>query len=99
MQRGQLGAATAEETKEKKMKTTVDVLFEKNRFTIEDVAEKSNLPADRVEAIAMGRWTPNPQERKQMAAALGVSVEDINWGHTMDPRNIRYHRFGLEKEL
>ena len=81
------------------MKTTVDMLFEKNRFTIEDVAEKTNLTTDRVEAIAMGRWTPNPHERRQIAAALGVSIEDINWGHTMDPRNIRYHRFGLEKEL
>ena len=81
------------------MKTTVDMLFEKNGYTIQDVAEKTNLSADRVEAIAMGRWTPNPSERKRIAVALGVSIEDINWGHTMDPRNIRYHRFGLEKEL
>ena len=81
------------------MKTTVDMLFEKNGYTIQDVAEKTNLTADRVEAIAMGRWTPSPNERKQIAAALGVLIEDIYWGHTKDPRNIRYHRFGLKKEL
>lgn len=78
--------------------TTVDVLFEKNGFTIEDVAERANLLPERVEAIATGRWTPSPQERQRMAEAFGVSVEDISWGHTMDPRNIRYRRYGLKNE-
>jgi transcriptional regulator with XRE-family HTH domain len=78
---------------------TVDQLFEEANLTVEDVAEQSKLTAERVEAIAMGRWTPSPSERQRIASVFGVSVENISWGHTMDPRNIRYRRFGLPKEM
>ena len=33
--------------------------------------------------------------RAALAAAMGVSVDAVDWGHTMSPRNVRYHRFGL----
>ena len=23
-------------------------------------------------------------------------MEDVSWGHTMDPRNVRYRRFGFK---
>jgi hypothetical protein len=78
---------------------TVDLLFEETRLTIEDVAERSSLPVPRVEAIFMGRWTPSPVERERIAAAFGVPVDEISWGHTLDPRNLRYHRFGLKKDF
>ena len=29
----------------------------------------------------------------------GLTPDDVIWGHTMDPRNVRYHRFGLDGEL
>ena len=78
--------------------TTVDVLFEENDFTIEDIAERAKMLPERVEAIATGRWTPSPAERRRIAEAFGVSVDDISWGHTMDPRNVRYRRYGLKNE-
>ena len=78
---------------------TVDVLFDENDLTVEDIAEATRLPTERVEAIAMGRWLPSPSEREKMAEAFGVAVSDISWGHTLDPRNIRYRRFGLKEEL
>lgn len=78
---------------------TIDVLFEANQLTIEDIAERAKIDPKRVLAIADGRWTPSPEERRRIAAAFGVAVEDINWGHTMDPRNIRYRRKGLPKEM
>lgn len=78
---------------------TVDILFEEANLTVEDIAEATLLPTQRVEAIALGRWMPSPAERKKVAEAFGVSVSDISWGHTMDPRNIRYRRFGLKEEL
>jgi ribosome-binding protein aMBF1 (putative translation factor) len=34
-----------------------------------------------VEAIAHGRYTPSPQQRQQLAKALGVDPEQIAWGH------------------
>ena len=78
--------------------TTVDILFEKSGLMIEDVAERANLPVERVEAIIVGRWTPSPIDRQRIAAAFGVSPEDVSWGHTMDPRNIRYRRHGFKEE-
>ena len=78
---------------------TVDILFEEHGFTVEDVAERAELSNQRVEAIATGRWTPSPNERQRIAAAFGVSVEEISWGHTMDPRNVRYRRFGMKENF
>jgi hypothetical protein len=76
---------------------TVDILFEETGFTIEEVAARAQLPVDRVEAIAVGRWTPSPTERQLIADVFNVSIEDISWGHTMDPRNVRYRRFGFRE--
>jgi len=78
---------------------TIDLLFEESRLTVEDVAERARLTCDRVEAIAVGRWTPSPEERRRIAEAFGISVDEVSWGHTMDPRNIRYHRFGLKENF
>ncbi len=75
---------------------TVDLLFEELDISVEEIAERSHLPVERVEAIALGRWTPSPVERRRIAAAFGVAVEEISWGHTMDPRNIRYRRYGFD---
>lgn len=74
---------------------TVDLLFEELDVSVEEIAERSKLPFERIEAIALGRWTPSPAERQRVAAAFGVSVDAISWGHTMDPRNIRYRRYGF----
>ena len=75
---------------------TIDRLFEETGFAIEDIAERAAMPIDRVEAIALGRWTPSPAERERIAQAFGVAREDVSWGHSMDPRNIRYRRFGFK---
>ncbi len=76
---------------------TVDILFEETGFTIEDVAERAQLPVERVEAIAVGRWTPSPTERQLIADVFNVPIDEISWGHTMDPRNVRYRRFGFRQ--
>ena len=78
---------------------TIDLLFDETRLTIEDIADRTRLTPERVEAIVAGRWTPSPAERQKIAAAFGVVVDEISWGHTMDPRNIRYHRFGLKENF
>jgi transcriptional regulator with XRE-family HTH domain len=78
---------------------TVEHLFELTGMPIEDVAEKAGLPIERVAAIAEGRWTPSPDERARIAAAFGVPVEEVSWGHSMNPRNIRYRRYGLKENF
>ena len=78
---------------------TVEHLFEETGLALDEVAQRAGLPMARVEAIVVGRWTPSPKERERIAAAFSVSVEDISWGHTMSPRNIRYHRYGLKEDF
>jgi hypothetical protein len=78
---------------------TIEFLLEQTGLSVDEIAERSLLPAERVAAIALGRWTPSPEERVVIAAALGVGVEEVSWGHSMNPRNIRYHRFGLKENF
>ncbi|HZZ27534.1 MAG TPA: helix-turn-helix transcriptional regulator [Pirellulales bacterium] len=78
---------------------TIDVLLEEFDITLAELSAQSGLPIERVAAIADGRWTPSPAEREKLAIALGVGVTDISWGHTMNPRNVRYHRFGLKEDF
>ncbi len=78
---------------------TVEHLFELTGLAIEDVAERADLPVERVAAIAEGRWTPSPDDRARIAAAFGVPVEEVSWGHSMNPRNIRYRRHGLKENF
>lgn len=78
---------------------TIDLLFEETQFSVEEIAERARLMPERVAAIATGRWTPSPEERRRIAEAFGVGVDDVSWGHSMEPRNIRYHRFGLKENF
>ena len=78
---------------------TIDLLFEETGRTVEDVAAEARLTPGRVAAIADGRWTPSPEERRRLAEAFGVDPATISWGHTMNPRNVRYHRFGLKEDF
>ncbi|MGQ0633947.1 MAG: helix-turn-helix domain-containing protein [Planctomycetaceae bacterium] len=78
---------------------TIDLLFEETQLTIDEVAERAGLALARMEAIALGRWTPSPDERRRVAQAFGVPVDEVSWGHSMDPRNIRYRRFGLKENF
>jgi hypothetical protein len=78
---------------------TIDYLFEVSGLTFDEVSHRSGLQVERVLAIAEGRWTPSPDERARLADAFGVPVAEISWGHSMNPRNIRYHRFGLREDF
>lgn len=61
------------------------------QVTIDQLAEKSGLPPDRTAAIVEGRWTPSPAERKKVAEALGVAVDEISWGHKTPIQHIYGH--------
>jgi transcriptional regulator with XRE-family HTH domain len=78
---------------------TIDALLEEMAISFDELSARAGLPLERVAAIANGRWTPSPSERERLAAALGVTVETVSWGHTMNPRNVRYHRFGLKENF
>jgi hypothetical protein len=44
-----------------------------------------------VEAVMHGRYTPSPQQRQRLAAALGVGAEEVAWGHVAQVQHIQGH--------
>jgi len=50
-------------------------------LSLAEVIAASKLESRVVEAILHGRYTPSPDQRQNLAAALGVSIEQIAWGH------------------
>lgn len=81
------------------MPHTVDVLIERRGLSLAQLADAAALTVERIDAIVNGRWTPSPDERRRIAAALGVPLDEISWGHTINPRNVRYHRCGLPEHF
>jgi hypothetical protein len=45
------------------------------------LVERSGLEPRVVEAVACARYTPSPEQRHCLSAALGVRVDQILWGH------------------
>ena len=78
---------------------TLDYILEQQQKPLAEIAAASGLDIKRVEAIVDGRWTPSPEERQAIATVLGVPVDEIAFGHNMNARNIRFHRFGLKEEF
>ena len=50
-------------------------------ISLEQLAEQTGLDLGRVQAIYLARWTPSPAERQKIADVLGVSRDDVAWGH------------------
>jgi transcriptional regulator with XRE-family HTH domain len=47
----------------------------------DQIVAASGLDERVVEAIVRGRYTPSPQQRQRLAAALGVDLAQITWEH------------------
>jgi hypothetical protein len=73
------------------MKHAVADLCREQNVTIPELAQRSGLDENRAAAIALGRWTPSPTERQRIAAALGVAVDDIAWGHQTPIQHLYGH--------
>ena len=65
--------------------------MEERGIRLEELLQASALERRVVEAIVHGRYTPSPQQRQRLAAALGVAPEDIAWGHTATVEHIHGH--------
>ncbi|HEV3142360.1 MAG TPA: helix-turn-helix transcriptional regulator [Gemmataceae bacterium] len=70
---------------------TVDDLCQLQQITYQQLAAKTGLDEQRVLAIVLGRWTPSPAERDEIAAAFGVKREQIVWGHKTPIQHIYGH--------
>lgn len=69
----------------------VDELCVENKLTYQELAAKSGLDEQRVLAIVLGRWTPSPDERDQIAAVFGLTRQQIIWGHKTPIQHIYGH--------
>lgn len=78
---------------------TVERLIEETGVDLAELAARAKLEQSRVQAIVDGRWTPSPKEREKIAAAFGLAVTEISWGHTVNFRNVTYHRKGMKENF
>jgi hypothetical protein len=60
---------------------TVEQLCREHGIDAPQLAERSGLDEQRALAIALGRWTPSPRERDDIAAVFGLTRDQIAWGH------------------
>jgi transcriptional regulator with XRE-family HTH domain len=67
---------------------TVALLCQEHRIEVRQLAEKSGLDEQRVQAIILGRWLPSPAERDAVAAVFNLSRDQIVWGHTTPVQHI-----------
>ena len=73
------------------MPSSVAELCQRQNVTLEVFSERTGLDLARLQAIYLGRWTPSPAERQQIAAALGVTIDDIAWGHKTPIQHLYGH--------
>lgn len=59
----------------------VDQLCLDHKIDIKQLAEQSGVDEQRVMAIALGRWTPSPEDRDRIAKVFGLTRAQVNWGH------------------
>jgi transcriptional regulator with XRE-family HTH domain len=72
------------------VKTVAEWMAERGT-SLAALVEASGLDARVVEAIAHGRYTPSPQQRQRLAAALVVDLEQIAWGHVTQVAHVYGH--------
>jgi len=71
--------------------TSVAELCRQQNVSLEQLVERSGLEEGRVTAILLGRWTPSPVERREIAGVFGVTVEEIAWGHATPIQHLYGH--------
>jgi transcriptional regulator with XRE-family HTH domain len=72
------------------IKTIADWLTARN-FALADLVAASGLDRRVVEPIAAGRYTPSPEQRRALSAALGVEPDQVAWGHQATVEHIQGH--------
>jgi hypothetical protein len=70
---------------------SVSDLCLEHKIDVKQLAERSGLDEQRVLAIVLGRWTPSPAERNRVAAAFGLTRDQISWGHKTPIQHIYGH--------
>jgi transcriptional regulator with XRE-family HTH domain len=72
------------------VKSVVDWMAERV-LTVAALVEATGLAQRVVEAIVHGRYTPSPEQRQQIATALGVAPDQVAWGHVTQVSHVYGH--------
>jgi ribosome-binding protein aMBF1 (putative translation factor) len=72
------------------LKTVAEWMAERG-IALADLIESSRLEDRVVKAIVHSRYTPSPEQRRRLAAALGVEPEQIAWGHQAQITHVYGH--------
>jgi hypothetical protein len=56
-----------------------------------ELVASAGLDGKVVKAIVNGRYTPSPQQRQRLAAALGLEPAQITWSYTIPVQHIQGH--------
>ncbi len=70
---------------------------QKKNMTARELIDKTGLDDFRVNAVLQGRWTPSPNDRKLIAEALGVDIDEIMWGHTTVVQHVYGNGPGVDR--
>lgn len=63
--------------------------IEENGISVGQLVTASGLDKKLVEAIVKGNFTPSPSQRQRLAAAMGVSPDEISWDHAVPVHHLR----------
>ena len=63
--------------------------MEETGIGVGELVKSTGLDAKLVKAVVSGNYTPSPSQRQRLAAALGVSTDDISWGHAVAVQHLR----------
>ena len=70
--------------------TSIARLCAERGIDARQLAERSGVEEQRVQAIVLDRWTPSRQERDRIAATFGLNRDRVAWGH----RALVQHLYG-----
>jgi ribosome-binding protein aMBF1 (putative translation factor) len=62
------------------VKTVTEWMAERG-IALAELIKSAKLDERVVKAIVESRYTPSPEQRRRLAAALGVEPEQVAWGH------------------
>jgi hypothetical protein len=72
------------------VKTLAEWMVER-KIALAELIEASGVEDRVVEAIAHGRYTPSPEQRKRLSAVLGVEPDQVAWGHVTEVSHVYGH--------
>ena len=63
--------------------------MEEAGISVSQLVTMTGLDAKLVTAIAGGNYTASPAQRERLAAALGISKDEISWEHAVPVEHLR----------